>query len=425
MSQPLIALIDVNSFYASCERTFDPGLTSRPVVVLSNNDGCAVAMSPEARQLGIEVGTPWFKLSAGAAERGLIARSSNYELYGDMSHRFLEVVAEYSARVEKYSIDEAFAAYSGPAAGAEAWAQQLRNSIDQRLGLPVGIGLGATMTLAKLANLAAKKVKEMAGVCVWDNLPEQYRQQVLSRLPVQQIWGVGHRTAKKLAAISVETAGQLRAADPAMIRRRFGVGLMRTVLELRGQPCIELSDEQEFRDSLVFSRSFSTPVSDREVLEQVLTSYAQRACTRLNSRQSEAKTLTAWAMTSWYADSGIDSPSVTLSLPTPTNDPVVLSRAAKALLPRITEGSRYTKAGITLTDLSPAGLQPALDLFAEPQQHSGLGPLLQRVQEKAGADSIGMGRGGLRSAAEWEMRREMMSPRYTTRWEEMLVVHAR
>lgn len=425
MTAPLTALIDVNSFYVSCERAFDPALAGRPVVVLSNNDGCAVAMSQEAKQLGVTVGTPWFKLSATAERQGLVARSSNYELYGDMSHRFLGVIGEHSAQVEKYSIDEAFAAFEGPLSVAELWAGSLRLTIADRLGLPVGIGVGQTKTLAKLANLAAKSVGTLEGVCVWDALPKDYREHVLSQLPVQQVWGVGPKTAEKLAAMGIATASQLRAADPPMIRRRLGVPVMRTLLELRGQPCVELADAREFHDSLVFSRSFSAPVTERGTMEQVLTSYAQRACTRLNTRQSEARALTAWAMTSWYSTSGFDSPSVTLSLPAPTNDPVLLSRAAKALLPQITEGTRYTKAGITLTDLSPAGVQPSLDVFSDPQQDSGLGPLLQLVRERTGAESIGVGRGGLRTAASWEMRREMMSPRCTTRWEEMLIVHAK
>ncbi len=424
MTQHLVALVDVNSFYASCERAFDPTLAGKPVVVLSNNDGCAVAMSPEAKQLGITVGAPWFKLAPAAGQMGLLARSSNYELYGDMSHRFLQIIGEHSAQVEKYSIDEAFASISSSPGQASTWAQGLRQEIAERLGLPVGIGLGQTKTLAKLANLAAKKLAEMNGVCVWEGLAGDYREQVLARLPVQQIWGIGSRTANKLAAMGIDTAGQLRDADPPMIRRRLGVPVMRSLLELRGQSCIELEDAREFHDSLVFSRSFSSPVTTCEVMEQVLTSYAQRACTRLNTRASEARTLTAWAMTSWHSSKAFESPSVTLSLPAPSNDPVVLSRAAKALLPKITAGTRYTKAGITLTDLSPAGVQPTLDVLSDPQQEHSLGPLLHQVRNKVGTDSIGLGRGGLRMPAEWEMRREMMSPRYTTRWEEMLTVHA-
>lgn len=424
MSRKLLALVDVNSFYVSCERAFDPTLTNRPVLVLSNNDGCAVAMSAEAKELGITVGAPWFKLEPTAQQRGLVARSSNYELYGDMSHRFLQIIGEHSHEVEKYSIDEAFAGYSGPSNRAGQWAEGIRRDIADRLSLPVGIGVGQTKTLAKLANLAAKRVPGMGGVCVWDGLDATYREWVMDRLPVQQIWGVGPRTAKKLATMGVSTAAELRDADVHLMRRQMGVTIMRTILELRGQPCIQLEEEREFRDSLVFSRSFSTPVSTRETMAQVMASYAQRACTRLNSRSTEAKTLTSWAMTSQFNAVAQDSPSATLSLPAPTNDPVLLTRAAQALLPRITEGTSYTKAGITLTDLSPQGAQPAFDLFAEPQQDKGLGPLLQQVREKSGTDSIGIGRGGMRTAAEWEMRREMMSPRYTTRWEEMLEVHA-
>jgi DNA polymerase V len=425
MSRNLLALVDVNSFYVSCERAFDPPLAGRPVVVLSNNDGCAVAMSAEAKRLGIDVGTPWFKLAPTARERGIIARSSNYELYGDMSHRFLQIIGEHSHEVEKYSIDEAFAAFGGPLQQAGSWAEGLRRDIADRLSLPVGIGVGRTKTLAKLANLAAKRVPKMRGVCVWDDLERGYREWVMNRLPVQQIWGVGPRTAKKLAAVGVNTAAALRDADAQDTRRKFGITMMRTVLELRGQPCIQLDEERDSRDSLVFSRSFSTPVSTRETMAQVLASYAQRACTRLNSRDTVARTLTSWAMTSRFSSVQQESPSATLSLPAPTNDPVLLTRAAQALLPRIVEGTRYTKAGITLTNLSPAGAQPAFDLFAEVQQDRGLGPLLQQVRERSGADSIGIGRGGLRTAAEWEMRREVMSPRYTTRWDEMLEVHAR
>ncbi|WP_345478446.1 Y-family DNA polymerase [Nesterenkonia rhizosphaerae] len=424
-----VALIDVNSFYVSCERVFDPSLRDRPVVVLSNNDGCAVAMSREAKQLGISVGAPWFKLAPTAAQRGLVARSSNYELYGDMSHRFLQVIAEHSGQVEKYSIDEAFALFEGQPQAARSFAATVKADIARRLDLPVGVGLGATKTLAKLANLAAKSIGWMQGICVWEALPSDYRVSLLESLPVQQLWGVGRRSAAKLEALGITTAADLKAADPQLIRRRHGLPLMRTVMELNSHACIELEEEREFRDSLVFSRSFSAPVTTREVMDQVLSSYAQRACSRLNKRSTEARTVTAWAMTSWHstgpeAESAFHSPSATASLPSPTSDPVTLMRAAKRLLPLIEEGRRYTKAGITLTGLSPAGQQAAFDLFTPDQDSRALGPLMEQVRARAGAEAIGLGRGGLRTAADWEMRREMMSPRYTTRWDEVLEVRA-
>lgn len=424
-NERFVALIDVNSFYVSCERVFDPSLKRRPVVVLSNNDGCAIAISPEAKRLGISIGAPWFQLEPAAARMGLVARSSNYELYGDMSHRFLQVVSAHSSEVEKYSIDEAFATLRSTPEGAVTLGHTLREDVSRRLDLPVGVGVGKTKTLAKLANLAAKKMPGMQGVCVWEALPADYRESLMVRLPLDRIWGVGSRTIKRLHALGIECVAHLRDADTRDIRRRFSITLMRTVLELRGEPCIEMEEEREFKDSLVFSRSFSAPVTSREVMDQVLSSYAQRACTRLNSRRTEARILTAWAMTSHYSERSHHAPSVTLTLPAPTDDPVTMMRAAKALLPQITEGIRYTKAGITLTDLAPAGRQQTFDLFSEHQGDNSLGPLLRQVRAKAGSESIGLGRTGLRTPQNWEMRREMMSPRYTTRWDELLVVLAR
>lgn len=420
----LVALVDVNSFYVSCERVFDPSLKARPVVVLSNNDGCAVAISPEARRLGITTGAPWFQLAPAAERMGLIARSSNYELYGDMSHRLLQVVSEHSSEVEKYSIDEAFAVLRSTPSEAAARGRALRQDVARRLDLPVGVGVGRTKTLAKLANLAAKKMPAMQGVCVWEDLDPDYRESLLARLPLDRVWGVGGRTVKRLHALGIEYVAQLRDADPQEIRRRFSITLMRTVLELRGEPCIELEEEREFKDSLVFSRSFSTPVTEEKVMGEVLSSYAQRACMRLSSRSTEARILTAWAMTSRYGEGAGHAPSVTLTLPAPTDDPLTMMRAAKSLLPHIREGTRYTRAGVTLTGLAPAGRQRSFDLFAEDSERPSLGPLLQRVRSRAGSESIGLGRTGFRASQEWEMRREMMSPRYTTRWDELLVVRA-
>lgn len=423
-SHQLFALIDVNSFYVSCQRVFEPWLNGRPVVVLSNNDGCCIALSKEAKESGIQMGEPWFKLAPRAARLGLTARSSNYELYGDMSSRVMQVIGEHSPQVEIYSIDEAFAGYRGPLSTVLPFARDLRADIRRKLDLPVCVGMGPTKTLAKLANGLAKSFDHLQGVCIWDTVPESARDTLLSRLPVQKVWGVGRKMAEKLQAAGIGTVADLRDADPVVIRRRFSVTLMRTVLELRGEPCIDLDESRDLQDQLIFSRSFARPVTTAKEMEEVISSYAQRAASRLRQRSSQAKTLTIYARTAAHSPWAQHAPSITVPLRSPTSDPLALTRAAKALLPLLIEGTRYAKAGLVLTDLSRTGEQLAFDLFAEPAQEDSLGPLLEEIRSKAGAHAIGLGRSGMKTRSAWEMRRDMMSPRFTTAWDEVLEVSA-
>lgn len=425
----LVALIDVNSFYASCEQAFDPALTGRPVVVLSNNDGCCVALNREARALGIPMGEPWFRLAPRAEQLGVLARSSNYELYGDMSRRVMQIIERHSPWVERYSIDEAFAEYQPPGdgalRGAEEFAHGIRAEIGTRLGLPVCVGLGRTKTLAKLANHIAKTESETAGVFVWEHLGPEEQEARLESLPIGRVWGVGRRLARQLESLGIADARQLRDADPAVIRRRFSVTAMRTVLELQGQPCIQLDEAREVTGQLIYSRSFSSPVTDRTTMEQVLSSYGERAAARLSARGKAAAAVTAWAMTSRFDERSGHAPSSTVELPCPTDDPVTLIRAAKALLAHLIEGSRYNRAGIVLSGLSTAGQQPMLEPFEHPGEQENLAGLLRQVRSRAGAESIGLGREGVRAKAAWEMRQEHRSPRFTTRWHELLEAHAR
>lgn len=419
-----IALVDVNSFYVSCERVFDPKLRDRPVVVLSNNDGCCVALSDEAKDLNIPLGLPWFKLAADAQRLGVVARSSNYELYGEMSSRVMRLLQECSAWVEVYSIDEAFVGVRGTPLQLKTWARNVKDTIFRYLGLSVCVGLARTKTLAKLANRAAKKVDALAGICVWEAVPESTREELLGKLPAIETWGIARRLSNHLAAMGIQSIQDLRDAEPAMIRSRFSIVVMRTVLELRGTPCIPMEGEREIKDQLIFSRSFSEKVTTRVEMEQVLSIYAQRASERLHRHRRQAKTLTAWAMTSYYEERQRDSPSVTLSLPHPTADPVHLTRAAKALLPKITEGVRYARAGIVITDLHRAGEQPVLEAFSDVYEDRGIGTLIQQIKATLDRPVIGLGRAGLKTPSAWEMRREMMSPRYTTHWDELPIVRA-
>jgi DNA polymerase V len=411
-----IAHVDVNCFYASAERAFDPSLEGRPLVVLSNNDGCAVTRSPEAKALGIPVGEPWFKIAPRVKEWGLVARSSNYELYGDISARVMELLARFSAWLEVYSIDEAFLGVKGNPAELFRLGMEMKAAVRRNVGVPVCVGIAGTKTLAKLANKWAKNNPAFNGVCLWESLPLAQREALMARLSVIEIWGIASRLTKRLNAMGIQSILDLSRADPVMV--------MRTVLELQGTPCIPMEEERIGRDQLIFSRSFSTPITTAHELRQVLSIYGQQASARLAKHGLQAKVLTAFAATSHYNPKDTAYPSACIRLPMPTADPVLLTKAAHALLPQIHEGIKYAKAGIMVTDLRPSGNQPPLSPFENPHEERGIGPLLEDVSRKYGRGSIGLGHAGIRVGPDWTMKRDMMSPRYTTHWDELPLVKA-
>lgn len=421
---PQIAHVDVNCFYASAERAFDPSLEGRPVIVLSSNDGCAVTRSPEAKALGIPMGEPWFKLAPRAKEWGLVALSSNYELYGDISARVMELLGRYSAWLEVYSIDEAFLGVKGPPAELLALGRTMKAAVRRHVGVPVCVGIAPTKTLAKLCNKWAKHNPAFDGVCHWDSVPVPVRQALLGRLSVEEIWGVAGRLTKRLNAMGIHTILDLTAADPVAIRDRFSVVMMRTVLELQGTPCIPMEEERIGRDQLIFSRSFATPITTAAGMRQVLSVYGQQASARLAKHGLQAKVLTAFAGTSHYNQHQSSYPSVCVALPMPTADPVLLTRAAHALLPTIQEGLKYARAGIMVTDLRPSGNQSPLELFENPHEERHIGTLLEDVTRRYGRGSIGLGHAGIKTGLDWSMKRDMLSPRYTTHWDELPLVKA-
>ena len=421
---PQIAHVDVNCFYASAERAFDPSLEGRPLVVLSNNDGCAVTRSPEAKALGITTGEPWFKLAPRAKEWGLVAKSSNYELYGDISSRVMELLGRYSAWLEVYSIDEAFLGVKGGADELLALGRRMKEAVRRHVGVPVCVGIAPTKTLAKLCNKWAKNNAVFGGVCLWESVPADVREALMARLPVDEVWGIAGRLMKRLNVLGIFTVLDLVRADPVAIRDKFSVVLMRTVLELRGTPCIPMEEERIGRDQLIFSRSFATPVTTAAGLREVLGIYGQQASARLSKHGLQAKVLTAFAATSPFRDHEQHHPSVCVSLPMPTADPLLLIKAARALLPSIRYGLKYAKAGLMLTDLRPTGNQPPLEIFENRHEERGVGPLLEDVSRRFGRGSIGLGHAGIRSGLDWTMKREMRSPRYTTHWDELPLVKA-
>lgn len=421
---PRIAHVDVNCFYASAERAFNPALEGKPVIVLSNNDGCAVTRSPEAKALGIAMGEPWFKLAPRAKEWGLVALSSNYELYGDISARVMELLGRYSAWLEVYSIDEAFLGVKGSPAELLALGRDMKAAVRRNVGVPVCVGIAATKTLAKLANKWAKNNPGFGGVCHWDSIPASEREGLMGRLLVVEIWGVATRLTKRLNVMGIFSILDLTRADPVMIRDKFSVVMMRTVLELQGTPCIPMEEERIGRDQLIFSRSFAKPITSAAGIRQVMSVYGQQASARLAKHDLQAKVLTAFAGTSHYNAQDTSYPSVCVPLPMPTADPVILTRAAHALLPYINEGIRYARAGIMVTDLRPTGNQAPLSLFENPHEERHIGALLEDVTKKYGRGSIGLGHAGIRRGLDWTMKRDMLSPRYTTHWDELPLVKA-
>lgn len=252
----MFALIDGNNFYVSCERVFDPKLEGRPVVVLSNNDGCIVARSVEVKALGVKMGVPWFQLRDLARQHGIVAKSSNYSLYGDMSARMMALLGRFSPEQEIYSIDECFLGMEGFGRyDLAAYGQDIRQRVRQYLGLPVCVGFGATKTLAKLANHAAKKHPEFDGVCALAALSPAAQDTLLASIDVGEVWGVGYRGTPRLKALGIGNVKDLRDADPKWLRREFSVVLERTVTELRGIPCIDLEEAASAKQQIMSSRA--------------------------------------------------------------------------------------------------------------------------------------------------------------------------
>ena len=306
----------------------------------------------------------------------------------------------------------------------QALGHDMKDTIWQLIGVPVCVGIAGTRTEAKLANRTAKKLPIFDGVCVWPATRPEWRQQLLSRLPVSEVWGIASRLERRLAALGITTIADLAAADPVMIRKAFNVVVMRTALELRGVACIPAEEDRTGKkDQLIVSRSFSEKITTRDGMRQALSVYAQQASTRLVKHGQVAKILTAFAGTSHYTEQ-VRYPSQVVRLPFPTADPVELIRAAHRLLPQIEDGVRWARAGIVLTDLRPTEVIQPLDLFRHAHEDAGISTIVDKIQQKTGRDMLGLGWGGMRPGPSWQMHRGMLSKRATTHWDELITVRA-
>lgn len=425
----MIALVDANNFYVSCERVFDPRLEGKAVAVLSNNDGCVISRSPECKALGIEMGTPYFKLK----NMGLVFRSSNYELYGDMSARIASTLGTFTPDVEQYSIDEAFLHFPGEtpakwAGGREALGRIIRERVLRWTGIPCGVGFAPTRTLAKIANHIGKK--RPGGVYVMPEDPTG----VLAELPVGEVWGVGRRLAKRLERAGVGTVHKLAGCGREFFKRgKFAVTLERTAMELRGIPATEADPlERDGMQSVGVSRMFGTPVGDAQRLEEAVSVYGASAAAKLRKAGMVASVANVYVQecapprTGGWKDENWWTPflTVTVSFAAPTSaTPEILGAVRPAVRKLFVTGKRYRRAGVLLCGLERAA--QAMDLFR--------GNPLKRPEAKlsatANAINARFGRGTVFFAAEgvdrhWKMKRKMLSGRPTTRWDEVLVAKA-
>ena len=415
----MFALVDCNSCYASCHQIFRPDLRGQPVVVLSNNDGCVVARSKEAKAIGVPDLQPFFKIEAQLKANKVHIFSSNYALYGDISHRVMETLRRFAPEIEVYSIDEMFLDLSRRPDDLKTLGNTIKETLWQEVRMPVCVGMAPTKTLAKLANHVAKKIDKTAGVCLLDQ-PHKW-QWVLQRIPVTRVWGIGKRLGKKLAALKIYSAQDLASADAKFLRKQFSVNIERTIEELNGVPAIPLEQQPEPRQQIYCTRSFGEKPDTIEPLLQAVSGYTARAAEKLRKQQYFANALQVFINTSphepnYYAN------STTVALAYPTDDTRVLVRHARAALKKLYRpNKRYLKAGVGLLDLSSKKFLQG-DIFCEGQSIQS-----ERLMNTLDAINRRYGRGASFLAAQgssnvWRMRQQYSSPLYTTRWRDIPVI---
>jgi DNA polymerase V len=412
------ALVDCNNFYASCERVFDPSLKKRAIVILSNNDGCIVARSNEAKALGIPMGVPFFEQVAVIKKYNVAVFSSNYQLYGDMSQRVMDSLRLYTPDMEVYSIDEAFLRLDHlQPRNLYEYCKTIRAKVLQWTGIPVSIGIGPSKVLAKIANNIAKK---QTGV--FDLRSQQTQDEILKTLNVNKIWGIAGRWSERLRRMGIHKASELRDASPTIIRKHLSVVGERILRELKGQSCINLEEIQP-RKSIMSSKSFGNLLTKKAPIEEALANYAARACEKLRKQNSRAQAVHVFVQTNGFRETDKQyNNGLTCTLTTPTSDTRLIIGAAKFCLSKIyKQGYRYKKTGIMLTGLIPASLEQK-QLFVDfthcPGDH--LMDVVDRINKNHGPDTLFFGAQGV--TREWKMRCGSRSPRYTTQWNELLTV---
>lgn len=421
---PTFALVDCNSFYASCERVFRPDLAKTPIVVLSNNDGCVIARSYDAKPF-VKMGAPYFQIKDTLRRHGIVAFSSNYALYGQMSERVMTLIESMVPGSEVYSIDEIFCDLTGLPGNLTELGRSIRERVLKSTGIPVGVGIAHTKTLAKLANHTAKRLQQHTGGVV-DICDPFKRDWVLRNTAVAEVWGVGRRLTAHLQAMGIRTAMDLAKADPATLRAKFSVVLERTARELAGVSCLGLEDPDPPKQEICCSRMFGKRLTELSPIKEAVATYTARAAEKLRAQGSMCKKMRISVRTGMFNPGEARyANGILVEMPYATNDTLLLTNAATQAVEHIyREGYRYSKAEILLLDLRQPGEYTG-DLFAttQPKKSQDLMDTLDSINAR-------WGRGTVRTAAaptdpEWGMRREFMSQSYTTRIDQLWTVSAR
>ena len=422
----LFALVDVNNFYVSCERVFAPKLEGVPMVVLSNNDGCAVARSAEVKVLGVKMATPWFQMKDLAKQHGIQAYSSNYTLYGDMSSRVVEVLRRFTPNLEVYSIDESFLQietvlkqYADPT----SLGQIIKQDVKDTTGLPVCVGIGTSKTLAKLANHLAKKHPQFAGVCDISSMPKEALYQWMAETAVGEVWGIGGKTAKKLKELKINSVFDLAQISPQAMRQQFGVVIERICYELRGVSCLQLEEVAPAKQQIISSRSFGKPVTSMEELAESVATHAARGAEKLRSQKSVTGALTIFVQTNPHKPfEPQHHQSITVVLSDPSDNTLTLTSAALKGLKQIYKtGFKYKKAGVILNLLAdkPTMQQSLFDDIEVKGKSAGLMKAMDSINSRFGNAAIKTAASGTKQ--DWQMRSGNRSPNYTTQWDELPV----
>ncbi|WP_028468963.1 translesion error-prone DNA polymerase V subunit UmuC [Neptunomonas japonica] len=414
------ALVDCNNFYASCERLFRPDLRGRPIVVLSNNDGCIVARSAEAKALGIRMAVPLFEVQEQLLHENVQVFSSNYALYGDISARVMNILEQMVADIEVYSIDEAFLDLNSidNASSAEAFGIKIKQRVENWVGISVSVGIAPTKTLAKLANNAAKRYRKTAGVV--DLTSAKRQEKLLNITPVKEVWGIGSRLAKQLNNVGIDTALQLARSQPGWIRQQFSISVERTVRELNGLSCIDMESSPPAKKQILCSRTFGVRVADYKDMHAALCKHCERATEKLREQGKQARVVSIFIKTSPFSpNQSYYRDSASCILDTPTHDTRDITQAAIQLLKTIyKEGLLYMKTGVMLADFYEPGTFQAT-LWDKPSPFRNSTALMQAIDKinKSGKGHICFA--GQQRSHGWKMKQEKLSPAYTTQWSDI------
>lgn len=428
MSLQRIALIDGNSFYCSCERLINPAYLNQPLVVLSNNDGCVIARTTEAKSLGIAMGEPWFKVKHLVQSKHLIAQSANFDLYGDLSNRMMNVIGQFAPNQEIYSIDESFLDLSGHSESGRIIGQKIRQRVLQWVGIPTCVGIATSKTLAKLANHLAKSIPRLQGVCDLSNLKGDQLLKAIRHVPVDEVWGIGTRLSLRLNNMGIYTAADLATSNIDLLQKQFSISVAHTARELNGTSCIDIDAMPSPKKQIMCSRSFGRNVIHKTDLSQAIATFANIAAKKLRQQNAYVSNILVFIRTSRFRHGKQYSASTTGQTVYPTNNSqIIIKQALKAFNTIYRNGYEYAKAGVCLLDLSNTKQSSQqIELFnasySDPNEH--LMAVIDSINKRYGNNTIASASTISDIDAPWRMQQNNVSPACTTRWEQILTINS-